>query len=229
MDARAARTSRHVSVSFLGAVVATVAIAAAACGPSGSGHDGTRTPSTPGSSATSPTGTAGGPQPPTQGTETATKPPVPRTRDAMKPIAASTMEAELREIGLDPRDLPPLNKLEPAMLRKVMKPFAKALGVQCSHCHDTKSFKAPTPNKKIATHMWNDFTRGLALQDGALFCDSCHGGKAAFLDRSEAPVLSAYMKDNYVGQLVRTDKKENSCATCHGEPFEGKILTKLWK
>lgn len=140
------------------------------------------------------------------------------------------MEAELREIGLDPRDLPPLSKMDPAMLRKVMKPFAKSLGVQCSHCHDTKSFKAPTPNKKIATHMWNDFVRGLAFQDGSpLFCDSCHGGKATFLDRSQMPALAEYMTANYVSLLARTDKKEHGCATCHGEPFEGKILYRMRK
>lgn len=147
----------------------------------------------------------------------------------MKPIVASTMEAELREIGLDPKALPPLNKMDPAMLRKVMKPFARALGVQCSHCHDTKSFKAPTTNKKIAAHMWNDFTRALAMQDGsALFCDSCHGGKAKFLDRSNIAPLADWMRENYEAKLVRVDKADHGCETCHGDPFEGKIFTKLW-
>lgn len=147
----------------------------------------------------------------------------------MKPLAPSAMEAELREIGLDPRALPPLNQLDPAMLRKVMKPFAKALGVQCGHCHDTRSFKAPTPNKKIAAHMWNDFARALAMQDGSvLFCDSCHRGKASFLERTSLPALGEWMKENYVTKLVRTDGQPHACATCHGDPFEGKILSKRW-
>jgi len=156
-----------------------------------------------------------------------TPPPVPKP---MKPIVASAMEAELREIGLDPKALPPLDKMDPAMLRKVMKPFTKALGVQCSHCHDTKSFKAPTPNKKIAARMWNDFVRGLAMSDGnAVFCDSCHQGSATFLDRSSIPALSDWMSENYTGKLVRTDNKEHGCETCHGDPFEGKVFAKLWK
>lgn len=140
------------------------------------------------------------------------------------------MEAELREIGLDPKALPRLSEMDPASLRRVMKPISKALGVQCIHCHDTSSFKAPTRNKRIATHMWNDFTRALSLADNApLFCDSCHGGKATFLDRSSIPSVADWMRDNYDAKLVRVDKAEHGCETCHGDPFEGKILTKLWR
>jgi hypothetical protein len=165
----------------------------------------------------------------------ATRPPDagagPADVPPMKPIAASAMEVELREIGIDPRALPPLNKLEPDKLRKVMKKFTKALGVQCSHCHDTKDFHAPTTNKKIATHMWNDFTRGFALADekSTLFCDSCHLGRAAFLDRRDLASLGDWMQANYEAKVTRADRKEHTCGSCHGDPFEGKILTKLWK
>lgn len=147
----------------------------------------------------------------------------------MKPIAPSAMEAKLRDIGLDPGALPPLNKLDAKTLRDVMNTFTKALGVQCSHCHE-KDFKAPTANKKIATHMWNDFTRALALEGGgALYCDSCHGGRAEILDRRDLGALGTWMQDNYVDKMQRADKKEHLCDTCHGDPFEGKIFTKLWK
>jgi hypothetical protein len=214
-------------------IVVGMAAVAAACGDGGAQGPGPQTPGTattptPGSAAPSaapaPSGSASG----AASNATTTKPPV--SGAPMKAIAVSAMEADLKEIGLDPRALPPLNKLEPEKLRKVMKKFTKALGVQCSHCHDTKDFHAATPNKKIATHMWNDFTRSLKLNDGGvLFCDSCHGGHATFLDRSSIPTLAEWMKQNYEAKLSRVDKKDHSCETCHGDPFEGKILTKLWK
>lgn len=226
---RSIRRSVH-SFLFAGIVFAG---AIGACGPhQGEGQQG------PGPT-TSPAPTTSVPSTPTAaptGSDAVSKPPIlepgpgPHDHEPMKPISASMAEAELREIGLDPQNLPPLNKLEPAMLRKVMKPFAKALGVQCSHCHDTRSFKAPTPNKKIAAHMWNDFVRTLAMQDGSvLFCDSCHQGKAKVLDRSAMPALGEWMKENYVGKLVRRDGQEHGCATCHGDPFEGRILSRRWK
>jgi hypothetical protein len=148
----------------------------------------------------------------------------------MKPVTASAMAADLKESGLDPMALPPLNKLEPDQLRKVMKTFTKALGVQCSGCHDTKNFRAPTAQKAIATHMWNDFTRALTMEGGgALYCDSCHGGRTEVLDRRDIPALGEWMKANYEAKLKRVDKKEHGCETCHGDPIEGKIFAKLWK
>lgn len=150
----------------------------------------------------------------------------------MKPIAPSVMETKLREIGLDPAALPPLDKLDAKTLRDVMNTFTKALGVRCNHCHE-KDFRAPTAQKKIATHMWNDFTRAFALEDaggeGVVYCDSCHGGHAAFLDRHDRAALSDWMQENYVDKLTRVDGKDHGCETCHGDPFEGKILTTRWK
>lgn len=147
-----------------------------------------------------------------------------------KGIAPTAMEAELKELGLDPKALPPLNKMEPNTLRKVMKTFNKALGVQCNACHDTKDFKAPTAQKKIASHMWNDFTRGLALEGGgALYCDSCHGGQKEFLDRSDKHKLAEWMQTHYTAKMKRVDGKEHGCETCHGDPFEADIFGKLWK
>lgn len=140
------------------------------------------------------------------------------------------MEAKLREIGLDPKALPPLNKLDFKKRNEVMNTFTKALGVQCTHCHvDDKNFKAPTPNKQITTHMWNDYTRALALSDGALYCDSCHQGKPTFLDRKNVTALSTWMQENYVDKMKRADKKDHGCETCHGDPMEPKIFTSVWK
>jgi hypothetical protein len=172
---------------------------------------------------TPPTTTATATAPTASGTGTATPPPAPMTA-----IRASQMGAELQQIGLDPKKLPPLNKLEPAKLRKVMNTFTKALGVQCTKCH-ADDFKAPTPNKKIAAKMWNDFVVGMQMEDGSqLYCDSCHQGKDRYLDHKDKRALSAWMQDNFVNKLKRTDKKNHGCETCHGDPFDGDFLEK-WK
>ena len=151
----------------------------------------------------------------------------------MKAIATSSMAADLKEIGIDPKALPAsLSKLEPEKLRKVMKTFTKALGTQCNGCHDPNDFRAPTRNKKIASKMWTDFTKTLAMQDGSLlYCDSCHGGKMTFLDRHDKKALSAWMDDNFVSKMKKSNPKDkdHSCATCHGDPIEGQIFTNLWK
>ena len=182
---------------------------------------------------TSPQGSAGsasGTAPPSaSGTPNATKPGAGVSAPAKTP-AATAMVGQLSEIGLDVKALPPLNKLPPEQLRKVMKTFTTSLGVKCEGCHDTRDFRAPTPKKKIATHMWNDFARALATADGApLYCDSCHGGRAEFLDRHDITKLSTWMQDNYVDKLKRIDQKDHGCETCHGDPIEPKIFTKLWK
>jgi hypothetical protein len=152
---------------------------------------------------------------------------------AAKPNAipnATLMGAQLAEIGLDAKALPPLNKLSPDQLRKVMKTFTKALGVSCDGCHDTKDFHASTPHKRIATHMWNDFSRTLSFGDGqAVYCDSCHAGRATFLERKDVAALSQWMQESYVDSLKRVDQKDHGCETCHGDPMEPKIFAKVWK
>lgn len=218
-------------------LLATAVVAAiAACGPAdGGARPGPQTPApapsdtggTVPAPTTAPPASTTGPATPSPAGTTATSPPP--FFGPMKPLAPSTMEAKLRDIGLDPAALPPLNKLDAKTLRDVMNTFTKALGVQCSHCHE-KDFKAPTENKKIATHMWNDFTRALALEGGgALYCDSCHGGRPQFLDRRDLGALGTWMQENYVDKVKRANGKEHTCETCHGEPFEGKVLSKLWK
>src|SRR5262249_31213118 len=103
-------------------------------------------------------------------------------------------------------------------------------GVTCDGCHDTRDFRAPTPHKKIATHMWNDFSRRLVAADGqALYCDSCHAGHAEFLDRKDGSATSDWMQANYVDRLKRADGKDHGCETCHGDPMEPKIFARVWK
>ncbi len=147
----------------------------------------------------------------------------------MKGPVATQMTAELAAIGLDPKKLPPIEKLEPEKLRKVMKTFTKALGVQCNACHNADDFKAPTPHKKIASRMWNEFSRNLTLTDGSpLYCDSCHQGSMRVLDKHDKKELAKWMQAELVDKVKRVDKKEHGCDTCHGDPFEGEFLDKVW-
>jgi len=147
----------------------------------------------------------------------------------MKAPVATQMTAELAAMGLDPKKLPPIEKLEPEKLRKVMKTFTKALGVQCNTCHNPDDFKAPTPKKNITKHMWNEFSRNLTLADGSpLFCDSCHQGSMHVLDKRDKKELAKWMQTELVDKLKRVDKKEHGCETCHGDPFEGGFVDKVW-
>ena len=147
--------------------------------------------------------------------------------EPMKAIVASALGRDLEAIGIDPKHLPPLEKLEPDKLRKVMRTFTRSLGFRCTDCH-LDDFAAPTPRKMIARRMWDDITRGLAFQDGApLYCDSCHQGRPNLLDRSDEKAIVAFMKDNFVTKLKRVDEGEHGCGTCHGEPFD-KVILKKW-
>ena len=144
----------------------------------------------------------------------------------MNPIVPSDMADDLKGIGLDPGDLAPLGRLEPAKLRKVMQTFTKSLGLRCPDCH-LDDFAAPTPKKRIATKMWDELVRGLVLADGSLlYCDSCHQGRALQLDRRDMKDLSAWMETNFVDKLKKKDGSDHGCTTCHGESFDPKFLTR---
>ena len=134
----------------------------------------------------------------------------------MKPPIASALTDSLVPLGLDPKRLPPLEKLEPRALRGVMKLFTKSLGIKCNDCHRAGDFAAVTRRKTIATHMWDDFVAKLALVDGSpVFCDSCHQGRVEQLDRRDKKLLSKWMDDNFVQRLARLDAKGTDCETCH--------------
>jgi len=148
----------------------------------------------------------------------------------MKPTVTSAMANDLQDLGLDLKNLPPLEKLEPNKLRKVMRTFTKSLGAKCADCHNESDYAAMTPMKKIALHMWNDFVRGLQFENGtALYCDSCHQGRMKFLDRHDKKALGAWMDKNFVDKEKRRDGKEHGCETCHGDPFDPVVLAKWTK
>jgi len=134
----------------------------------------------------------------------------------MKPPVASTVGAELTALGLDPKNLPPIEKLEPRALRGVMKIMARSLGLRCAECHVDGDFAAPTRRKKIAAHMWNEFAARLTLADGsAMFCDSSHQGRAKLLDRSDKKALGKWMQASFVDGLAHKDGQPGKCESCH--------------
>ncbi|MDP9035879.1 MAG: hypothetical protein M3O50_13850 [Myxococcota bacterium] len=138
------------------------------------------------------------------------------------------MTADLMAIGLDPANLPPIDKLEPTVLRGVMKLMARSLDVKCVDCHEEGDFAAPTPRKRVAAKMWNEFVVKLTLSGGApLFCDSCHQGRVQLLDRTDKRRLARWMDDQFVNGLSRKDARDHGCETCH-VGMEMTFLTK-WR
>jgi hypothetical protein len=147
------------------------------------------------------------------------------------------MVGELSAIGLDAAHLPPLEKVDPKALRRVMKLFARALGAKCGDCHASASqeqgagqaggdFAAPTRRKKIAAKMWDELAVKLQMSDGSpLFCDSCHQGRIVQLDRTDKKALGRWMDANFVDKLKRRDGLDHGCETCHVD-MEMHLLTK---
>ncbi len=206
-------------------VLGVLAVSIAACGGGDASGPGPAVP-------TGPSASASVPAPPGSTTApagTAAVMPPPAAGGPMKTPTGSAMAEDLKKLGIDPLHPPPLAKLPPDVIRKLMPTFAKSLGVKCDACHDVNNFKAWTPHKKVAAQMWQHFVVELALESGEpLYCDSCHGGKQELLDRHDKKALSAWMDANYVSKLKRADKKDHSCETCHGDPFEPKFV-KAWE
>ena len=152
----------------------------------------------------------------------------------MRDIKPSAMGERLRAAGLDPKNLPPLETLDPATKLKVMRTFTESLGIACVDCHAGVDFKADTKRKRVAKRMWNEVTRVVALDPApagasdAVYCDSCHQGDLFILDRHEKSKVSLFMTEVYDQKLKRTDGRDHGCATCHGEPNDMQFLTK-WR
>lgn len=209
--------------------VALVLGALAACGappPGPVSPVGVPSPEVPGPGA-SPSAVPSGATSPAPG-GTGTAPVASAAPFAMGPgWVPSTLGPDLQALGLDVAKLPPLDKLQGETLRKVMKTFSRALGAKCTDCH-AENFAAPTPQKRIAERMWDEFVRGLAQKDGKPhYCDSCHQGRMKFLQHGDGKALARWMDEHYVASVKRTDGKEHNCSTCHGDPFNGDFL-EVW-
>ena len=212
------RTNHRLLPSFVfGVLVLGVGILGVACG----GGPKSAAKSTPRATATCYDGGLEAPSP----EETKVGP----FEGPMVVVEATKLEDELRAAGLDPKSLPPLEKIDRKQIGKVMKTFSTSLGIACVGCHDADDFKKPTPRKRVAKRMWNDFVRVLATDDGKpVYCDSCHQGRLLALDRRNKKVVADYMDDIFLGKLKRADGKEHDCGTCHGDPPEFHFLDE-WK
>jgi hypothetical protein len=67
-------------------------------------------------------------------------------------------------------------------IKKDMKSMAKALGVQCDHCHDMGSMDKDTPMKNKARTMMRMMKSANATlkkngMKGRVTCNTCHRGK----------------------------------------------------
>ena len=240
------RFARPTTPTAFLALLLSFAGAAAACGGGNAGGPGpqppplgnedggsavatTTTTTSASGTASSPSASASATAPFPSGSASAKPPP------ELKPIVATALAADLKAIGLDVKKLPPLGKLDPQKLRKVMDLFTKSLGgVECTMCHVKSDFKAMTPNKNVAGHMWDEFVRRYETTDSKpIFCDSCHQGRVDLLNRGDRKALAKYMSDVYVDGMKLKDGKEHDCATCHGDitapPFLDSKWAKSWK
>jgi len=149
-------------------------------------------------------------------TSTPTPTAAPPVHVDMKPPVASAMGTDLQALGLDPKNLPPIEKLDPKALRGVMKLLARSLGGKCTDCHAEGDFAAQTRRKKIATKMWDEFAAKLTTADGGpVFCDSCHQGRIVQLDRTDKKALAKWMDVSFVDGFKQKDGKAEECESCH--------------
>jgi hypothetical protein len=209
----------HAALAAILIAVACVACGGAAGGGTPAVAPAPSAPSAPGEPAAVPgAGTTGGAPAGSGGASSPLAPPPVAVE--MKTPVPSAMADDLRALGLDTKNLPPIEKLEPRTLRGVMKLMAKSLGARCGDCHQEGDFAAPTRRKKIAAHMWDEFAAKLLVADAQgqaapLFCDSCHQGRTTLLDRRDKKVLSKWMDDNFAAKLTRKDGKSEECESCH--------------
>ena len=147
----------------------------------------------------------------------------------MEGVRATRMTKRLADMGLDVRNLPPLEQLTAQQKQSVMRTFTETLGVPCLGCHAEERFDADTRRKRIAKRMYNEIVRVLALRDGEpVYCDSCHDGDMFMLDRRDTAKVTHHMNAVLVGQMTRIDGRPHDCTSCHGDPPDFKILT-TWK
>lgn len=208
----------------LGLALAAVTVAAAllaACGPS-------VPPVAPEPGATAPPVTAAAPVVAPTVTVTAPAPVAPAGNGNSTPLDASKFVEQARKLGVDFKR--PLAQIPLASKKKLMPLFMKSLGYEsCAGCHVEGDFKTETRNLKIARQMWDRFVVALRDAKGApVFCDSCHAGKPKNLDRGDLASLKRFMAVEYAGKLTRGGADSAGCATCHGYPFEGRIIEKAW-
>lgn len=230
-------TGRLKNAALLACVLA--AALGGACGPATPAVETPPTPTAPSTGDVPPA-----PVPTSEPTASATTvpatPPAPTTKEAppaagpgaSQPVKPSALLAEVVKAGIDVTKIADMDKMPLAQKKKIMPFFQKALGYdKCTGCHAKEGdFKTETRNMKIGEGCYKNFVAALRDEKGGtLFCDSCHGGKAKMLDRSNKEALKTFMDVEYVKKLSSADKKkDHECSSCHGDALELKIFEKLW-
>jgi hypothetical protein len=146
-----------------------------------------------------------------------------------RPVMATAFAAELAALGLDPARLPRLDALPILVKAEVMKPLARAVGLECTGCHASdQDFRTDTRHKRIARRMWNELVVGRNVEGQPLFCDSCHRGSPQILDREHPDGVQAYMRAEYAKRVSGAGGALR-CEDCHGEPFRRHIFEEVWQ
>jgi hypothetical protein len=111
-----------------------------------------------------------------------------------------------------------------------MARVAKALGVECNHCHlphptDPKKEDYPkfTEKKRIANWMFKTFVQGLRPKDGSkMMCASCHTSRktgkpvAKILgEPRDQDFAQVWMHEVMTTAFVERNRKRLKCKTCH--------------
>lgn len=149
--------------------------------------------------------------------------------DLLRPLRTSKLLEGVRRAGLDPNRLEPWDRVPRQARLKLMDVFSEALDTPCTGCHVSSSdYRAETYGKRVTRKMWDEFVVPLRLGAEPLLCDSCHQGSWNVLDHGKPAAIRAYMEAEYHGRLRVADGSAAECSTCHGEPFEPKIIHRAW-
>jgi hypothetical protein len=99
---------------------------------------------------------------------------------------------------------------------EIMTETARALGVNCDHCHDARDFRRSTPKKEIANWMATKLVPSLRRRDGGpVSCADCHASEG----RGVASIL---------GEPRRRDRSVEWMTTVLSERFETSQGTPLY-
>ncbi len=146
-----------------------------------------------------------------------------RVRFGIVVAIAAAIGGLLLAPAADPAFAGPAGDKPDPKVMKLMKVWAKGLGVKCTHCHVAKKFKVATPKKKVAKTCRDKFVEVLGDARGKkIDCKTCHDGDAAFMPEEDR---DKYCREHFVEKLrTKDDAKRIDCGACHGEGKPGKIF-----
>jgi formate-dependent nitrite reductase cytochrome c552 subunit len=125
-------------------------------------------------------------------------------------------------------------RCQPEVLQ-LMQDVSRALGVDCSYCHDPADYTRTTPKKEIANWMASELMPRLANRSGKpVTCADCHAddgrGKARILGapRSRQRAVE-WMNTVLVERFDAAAGGRLFCATCHvgqlgSSAFQGRVI-----